>query len=245
MRKMFGILNVLLALALLSGCGSQPAADSAITPPADYPALFQRAVSSDGAAAEDAANELAAAYDSDAEGLLSAMGQCTAEELDAAAQLLVYGKSYGDLDAFQQDIRQRLAQDDPVLTAVQQAIDRYNSANSGGSGQSGSAVDDPSLFNEETIRDFVTRHDYTSGPDESFFTLLADVYRQDPETLAAAVEGLDDSQLDYIARGIAYDIINHGSDTSGKEPDSGDPFIAMVEAAIADKRNGNLNSFSS
>lgn len=59
------------------------------------------------------------------------------------------------------------------------------------------------------------------------------------------MEGLDDGQLDYIARGIAYDIINHGSDTSGKEPDSGDPFIAMVETAIADKRNGDLNSFSS
>ena len=244
MKKFFGILSVLLALALLAGCGSRPAADSTVTAPTDYPALFQRAVNSDGAAAEDAANALAAAYDSDTEGLLSAMGQCTAEELDTAAQLLVYGKSYGDLDAFQQDIRQRLAQDDPVLTAVQQAIDRYNAANSG-SGQSGSVVDDPSLFNKETIRDFVTRHDYTSGPDESFFTLLADVYRQEPETLAAAVEGLDDSQLDYIARGIAYDIINHGSDTSGKEPDSGDPFIAMVEAAIADKRNGDLNSFSS
>ena len=244
MKKIFGILSVLLALTLPAGCGSRPAADGTVTAPTDYPALFQRAVNSDGAAAEDAANALAAAYDSDTEGLLSAMGQCTAEELDTAAQLLVYGKSYGDLDAFQQDIRQRLAQDDPVLTAVQQAIDRYNAANSG-SGQSGSVVDDPSLFNKETIRDFVTRHDYTSGPDESFFTLLADVYRQEPETLAAAVEGLDDSQLDYIARGIAYDIINHGSDTSGKEPDSGDPFIAMVEAAIADKRNGDLNSFSS
>lgn len=244
MKKIFGILSVLLALTLLAGCGSRPAADGTITAPTDYPALFQRAVNSDGAAAEDAANALAAAYDSDAAEFLSAMGQCTAEELDTAAQLLVYGKSYGDLDAFQQDIRQRLAQDDPVLTAVQQAIDRYNAANSG-SGQSGSVVDDPSLFNKETIRDFVTRHDYTSGPDESFFTLLADVYRQEPETLAAAVEGLDDSQLDYIARGIAYDIINHGSDTSGKEPDSGDPFIAMVEAAIADKRNGDLNSFSS
>ena len=244
MKKIFGILSVLLALTLLAGCGSRPAADGTVTAPTDYPALFQRAVNSDGAAAEDAANALAAAYDSDAAGLLSAMGQCTAEELDTAAQLLVYGKSYGDLDAFQQDIRQRLAQDDPVLTAVQQAIDRYNAANSG-SGQSGSAVDDPSLFNKETIRDFVTRHDYTSGPDESFFTLLADVYRQEPETLAAAVEGLDDSQLDYIARGIAYDIINHGNNTSGKAPDTEDPFIAMVEAAIADKRNGDLNSFSS
>ena len=245
MKKFFGILSVLLALTLLAGCGSRPAADGTVTAPTDYPALFQRAVNSDGAAAADAANALAAAYDSDTEGLLSAMGQCTAEELDTAAQLLVYWKSYGDLDAFQQDIRQRLAQDDPVLTAVQQAIDRYNAANSGGGGQSGSVVDDPSLFNKETIRDFVTRHDYTSGPDESFFTLLADVYRQEPETLAAAVEGLDDSQLDYIARGIAYDIINHGSDTSGKEPDTEDPFIAMVEAAIADKSNGDLNSFSS
>lgn len=85
MKKIFGILSVLLALTLLAGCGSRPAVDGTVTAPTDYPALFQQAVNSDGAAAEDAANALAAAYDSDAEGLLSAMGQCTAEELDTAA----------------------------------------------------------------------------------------------------------------------------------------------------------------
>lgn len=151
MKKTLVLWSLLLVLALLSGCGGQaadngnaappdaPAADSqdnapaddpANTPvdsaPVDYPALFERAKTSDGAASEDVANELAKAYDSDAAGLLSAMAECPAEDVETLAWLLVYGESYGDLDAFQQDIRQRLAQDDPVLAAVEQAIDRYN-----------------------------------------------------------------------------------------------------------------------
>ena len=151
MKKALVLWSLLLVLALLTGCGSQaadngnaappgaPAADSqdnapadapANTPadntPVDYPALFERARTSDGAASEDVANQLAKAYDSDAAGLLSAMAECPAEDVETLAWLLVYGESYGDLDAFRQDIRQRLAQDDPVLTAVEQAIDRYN-----------------------------------------------------------------------------------------------------------------------
>ena len=156
MKKTLVLWSMLLVLVLLAGCGSQaadngdaasnngavtdspdnapvdnaPADDPANTPadsaPVDYPALFERAKTSDGAASEDVANQLAKAYDSDAAGLLSAMAECPAEDVETLAWLLVYGESYGDLDAFQQDIRQRLAQDDPVLTAVEQAIDRYN-----------------------------------------------------------------------------------------------------------------------
>ena len=151
MKKALVLWSLLLVLALLTGCGGQaadngdaapnnasvtdsqdnaPADDPANTPadntPVDYPALFERARISDGAASEDVAIQLAKAYDSDAEGLLSAMAECPAEDVELLAWLLVYGKSYGDLDAFQQDIRQRLAQDDPVLAAVEQAIDRYN-----------------------------------------------------------------------------------------------------------------------
>lgn len=155
MKKTLVLWSLLLVLALLTGCGGQtadngnaalpdaPAADSqanvpadnapADTPadsaPVDYSALFERAKTSDGAASEDVANQLAKAYDSDAAGLLSAMAECPAEDVELLAGLLVYGKSYGDLTAFQQDIRQRLAQDDPVLAAVEQAIDRYNGNN--------------------------------------------------------------------------------------------------------------------
>lgn len=156
MKKTLVLWSLLLVLALLSGCGGQAADNGNDTPnngavtdsqdntpvdnasaddpantpadntPVDYPALFERARTSDGAASEDVANQLAKAYDSDAAGLLSAMAECPAEDVETLAWLLVYGESYGDLDAFRQDIRQRLAQDDPVLTAVEQAIDRYN-----------------------------------------------------------------------------------------------------------------------
>ena len=144
MKKALVLWSLLLVLALLAGCGSQAADNGNDTPnndavtdsqdnapadnapvdapantpadsaPVDYPALFERARISDGAASEDVA------------GLLSAMAEYPAEDVELLAWLLVYGESYGDLDAFRQDIRQRLAQDDPVLAAVEQAIDRYN-----------------------------------------------------------------------------------------------------------------------
>lgn len=151
MKKALVLWSLLLVLALLAGCGSQAADNGNDTPnndavtdsqdnapadapantpadsaPVDYPALFERARISDGAASEDVAIQLAKAYDSDAAGLLSAMAEYPAEDVELLAWLLVYGESYGDLDAFRQDIRQRLAQDDPVLAAVEQAIDRYN-----------------------------------------------------------------------------------------------------------------------
>lgn len=147
MKKALVLWSLLLVLALLAGCGSQAADNGNDTPnndavtdsqdnapantpadsaPVDYPALFERARISDGAASEDVAIQLVKAYDSDAAGLLSAMAEYPVEDVELLAWLLVYGKSYGDLDAFRQDIRQRLAQDDPVLAAVEQAIDRYN-----------------------------------------------------------------------------------------------------------------------
>ena len=149
MKKALVLWSLLLVLALLAGCGSQAADNGNDTPhndavtdsqdkapadapantpadntPVDYPALFERARISAGAASEDVAIQLVKAYDSDAAGLLSAMAEYPAEDVERLAWLLVYGKSYGDLDAFQQDIRQRLAQDDPVLAAVEQAIER-------------------------------------------------------------------------------------------------------------------------
>ena len=151
MKKALVLWSLLLVLALLAGCGSQTADNGNDTPnndavtdsqdnapvdgpantpadsaPVDYPALFERARISDGAASEDVAIQLVKAYDSDAAGLLSAMAEYPSEDVELLAWLLVYGESYGDLDAFRQDIRQRLAQDDPVLAAVEQAIDRYN-----------------------------------------------------------------------------------------------------------------------
>ena len=143
MKKALVLWSLLLVLALLAGCGSQTADNGNDTPnndavtdsqdnvpadnaPVDFPALFERARICDGAAAEDVAIQLVKAYDSDAAGLLSAMAEYPAEDVELLAWLLVYGESYGDLDAFRQDIRQRLAQDDQVLAAVEQAIDRYN-----------------------------------------------------------------------------------------------------------------------
>ena len=211
----------------------------------DYASLFEQAMGSDGAEGESIAAALAEAYEANPDGFLSAMAQCPTQQIKASAALLVYGQSYGDLDAFAQDIQQRLnasTQSDLVLNAIIQAIDAYNTANPSGQ-QTDNAQPDPSQYDVEKLRCFATEHDYTSGADEEFFSLLADVYRKEPETLLKAVEGLSDNQIDYIARGIAYDIINHDQYEPCKTLDLDHPVIATVEAAIADKRNGDLSSF--
>ena len=110
MKKALVLWSLLLVLALLAGCGSQAADNGNDTPnndavtdsqdnapadapantpadsaPVDYPALFERARISDGAASEDVANQLVKAYDSDAAGLLSAMAEYPAEDVELLA----------------------------------------------------------------------------------------------------------------------------------------------------------------
>ena len=106
MKKALVLWSLLLVLALLAGCGSQAADNGNDTPNNDAVTDSQDNVPADNAPVDDPANT-------------------PAEDVELLAGLLVYGKSYGDLDAFRQDIRQRLAQDDPVLAAVEQAIDLY------------------------------------------------------------------------------------------------------------------------
>ena len=103
MKKALVLWSLLLVLALLAGCGSQAADNGNDTPNNDAVTDSQ-----DNAPADAPANQLAKAYDSDAAGLLSAMAEYPAEDVELLAWLLVYGESYGDLDAFRQEIRQQL-----------------------------------------------------------------------------------------------------------------------------------------
>ena len=94
-----------------------------------YAELLERAAAGDGAAAEAAADELAKAYDKNPAGLLLTMEHCAPELQKTAAQLLVYGKSYGDLNAFAQDVQGYTQHSGAAVAAILQAIGDYNRAN--------------------------------------------------------------------------------------------------------------------
>lgn len=242
MKRSLLALFLVVVVAVLAGCSHQEKPNSDAE--TDYSTIFQQATDSDGATAESIADELAKAYDENPKGLLSAMGGCTSEQMQTVAQLLVYGKSYTDLEAFTQDVKQRLEEDNPVLSVILQVVDSYNAANTGEQ-HSSNLPADTSQFDVEKLREFVVNHNYDSGADEEFFSLLANVYRQEPETLIKVVKGLSDNQLDYIAKGIAYDILNNGNYKPDPSLNHDNEFVARIETAIADDNNKSLSAFDS
>ena len=124
---------IVVAVCFLTGPEKETLAiDSAAE--SNYTDIFQRASQSDGAESEAVADELALAYDEDAKGLLIAMEGCTPELREIVAQLLVYGKAYGDLATFAEDVQQQFddtMQDGSAVSAILQAIGAYNMANTG------------------------------------------------------------------------------------------------------------------
>lgn len=217
------------------------------TPQINYSELLSQAEFSDGAESERVAGELANAFDADPEGILSAMASCPENQLDIAVMLLVYGKSYDDFNAFEQSVLQRkaLSQDDAAKSRVlDKILDEIMSFNDTESfeGLTDNTLTEPPMFQPDIIRSFIERHDYTSGADESFFGLMADVYRLEPELLEEIVCDMDSYKVDYIARGIAYDVIKHGNYTAKNAAPSENYFSALVEATIANN-NVDLSTF--
>ena len=121
------ILCIAVAVCFLTDPAKKPSIESANE--SSYTELLERASVSDGAASEAVADELACAYEEDPSGLLLAMEHCAPEWQTTAAQLLVYGKSYGDLDAFAQDVQGYTQHSGGAVAAILQAIGDYNRAN--------------------------------------------------------------------------------------------------------------------
>lgn len=211
----------------------------------DYSELFSLAAVSDGAISEQVGADLADAFDAQPEALLSAMADCPEEQLDSVVELLVYGKSYDDLDVLEQDIlhRRSLLQgsdaEAPVLDKILAEITRFQNEINSANGTEGSTPPEAPLFQPDTIRSFIERCDPSSGIDEPFFELMADVYLSAPELLADILQDMEPDTVNYVAKGIAYDIIKRGAHTTEPADTASDPFSALVVSFIADS-NGNL-----
>lgn len=129
MKKIM-LLALTLTVIFLVGCAAEKKADISSAEPiydsamTNYESLFEQATKSDGALSEYIASLLSDAYDRDPDGLLSAMKECPDEQIQVVVDALVYGRSYGDIVSFEQDIHQRLDEDDPILTIIVQAINK-------------------------------------------------------------------------------------------------------------------------
>ena len=89
--------------------------------------LISQALSSDGAASELSAYKLADAFDDDAEKLISAIADCSEDDVVKITRLLAYGQTYRDFANFKSRIGQMQDHADgntaAVLASVQNAID--------------------------------------------------------------------------------------------------------------------------
>lgn len=213
----------------------------------DFGELFSRAVVSDGAASEQVGADLADTFDAQPEALLSAMADCPGEQLDRVVELLVYGKSYDDLYVLEQDIlhRRSLLQDGdaetPVLDKLLAEITRFLNEMYPENGTEDSTPPEAPLFQPDTIRSFIERCDPSSGIDEPFFELMADVYLSAPELLTDILQDMEPDTVNYVAKGIAYDIIKRGAHTTEPVDTASDPLSALVASFIADS-NGDLSA---
>lgn len=98
-----------------------------------YKEIIDYALTSDGAYSEWAAYQLTLAFDDDAMGLVDAMAEYSDGEISTAASLLVYGKSYYDLDDFEAAVKSLQETADSkqkaVLETIVEAINGYRERN--------------------------------------------------------------------------------------------------------------------
>lgn len=238
-------------------CIAPTASASAVVdacPAPDYTSLFNRALTSDGAASELVSSELADAFDRNAEDLIGAIAEYTTNdgEIDAIARHLSYGQSYRNLVDFEREIKQQqigaVGNVAVVLESILDAINLYN-ANGGDQQPSEPYTDtaEGNAFNPDTILNFIRLNEENGNVDEEFFHVIGSAYRADPGLFARTISQMSEGTIRYIAHAVAYDCINHSDYTpmqSISSLDAESAVIALIEAEIANSSNGVLESFT-
>jgi hypothetical protein len=223
---------------------------------ADYMELCDYALTTDTLEAESVAARLSDAFDADAYRLIKAMSNYAIGDIERLAYSLVYGKSYYDLYEFNSVVENMLISIDNtaeivVLEVIIESIDDFINLNYN------LPIEDPDSiktcpFNKKTILGFIERNEKSGNVDEEYFHVLGDAYRADPYSFAEMISVRSDDSIDFIARAVAYDCLNHNDYTisssahnfSNENADSlliG--IVNLIEAEIADSSNGNLSSF--
>lgn len=248
------ILAAIMVVCCVVPMASALAVDDTYSTP-NYASLFSQALTSDGAESELVASELADAFDSNAENLIDAIAEYTTDEdeIDTITYLLSYGQAYRNFTNFELEIKQlqNSAVDDDaiVLESILNAINLFHYYDSIQLPDD-SYIAEGNAFDPDTILNFIQINEESGNVDEEFFHVIGSAYRADPELFASTISQLNNSSVNYIARAVAYDCINHSDYTSTQSllsidtsQDTEDNIISIIEAEIANTSNGTLASF--
>jgi hypothetical protein len=254
---------VCLVTVLVALCSIPPVNASGSNEPLpqpNYEELFNLAMTSDGAWSEAVAAELAEAFDNDAESLIDAMSVCDPAKAENVAKLLVYGKTYGDVDAFSAQLEEMLTaaeteDAESVLELILSIADDRQTRNTRDPSEPPPTYTPPSVpaFDKETLLLSIELNETTTGTDAEFFHLIGKAYRADPKLFAEIISDRSAESVAYLAKAIAYDCISSGDyaqetratavDNAITSSNKVKSVLSEIESAIGTESNGSLNVF--
>lgn len=217
MKKMrllstFFITVLLISILLTAGFAAGTEAASVV----DYEEIFSLLGKTDGAQSELLAEYLVSAFDSDCISFISALALRSDMEIEDAASLLVYGKTYFDFSEFESIIRNIRAggnlsdAEHNVVEAIIDAVNRYHKRLEEEASYTNAPqpVEAPA-FHAKTILRFIELNEGVEGIDEEYFNTIGNAFRTDPEYFAEVTGVLPDAVIDKVAYGVAYDCIKN------------------------------------
>jgi len=175
----------------------------------NFSELFESAVNSDGAYAEDASVSLLNAFDRDSTSFIKAASELNEKELKTVSMFLVYAANYNDLDEFESIILELknkndfLESEEEVIEAI---LQRIEDAKSEGHNSKPISVELRKLkFSPYMILKYIENSD--NNFDEEYIEVIGNAFRDDPEEFAKTIESLSDSEIQLISKYLAYDCI--------------------------------------
>mgnify|MGYP000891897875 CR=1 FL=1 len=236
----------LCMIFILAVCsfGSIVSADGNI----NFSELFEGAVNSDGAYAEDASVSLLNAFDRDSISFVKAASELNEKELKTVSMFLVYAANYNDLDEFESIILELknkndfLESEEEVIEAI---LQRIEDAKSEGHNSKPISVELRKLkFSPYMILKYIENSD--NNFDEEYIEVIGNAFRDDPEEFAKTIESLSDSEIQLISKYLAYDCIKKNKTDFNKSiinddsKENHNKLIDMVRSEISNKDNKNM-----
>jgi len=176
-----------------------------------YQSAFSDYLASDGAYAEKYAEALANMYQNNPEEFLKALPALSDEDVMQVSYALT---GFIDLDSLAAQLNSfaitNIDSSSNALSIVREIVDtKIAEYASLAQEQYAGAPARHNGFNEKIIRRFIDRN--TSGYDAEFFELIGRAYQKDPTLFVHTVNDLNDTKVQYLAKGIAYGLFNQTS----------------------------------
>lgn len=244
MKKLFSLVLTCLIVTFIAIFPTF--ADSSL--PLDFNDVFSALGTSDGAESEQVASELVSLFDLDSEGFICEVSLLSEDKIEEAANLLVYGKSYFDLDEFSTEIdalatrKEWSEKERLVLTKIKDEISYliwFNSVDL----SDGTYIEHAPAFDKDTILNFIDLNSKSKNVDEEFFSILGQAYRADPEYFSEVVSSLPAGKIETVVNAVAYDCVKT-QNTDIQYFQTNNALIDRIVSRIKEYNNGaNLNVF--